>query len=103
MKNKFGLPDTIGGYDPAPTKIKETSPGIIRMAIGKSIPSLNSPKERMGAAKPWKPKGGHASAAASARDPGTKGPSMKVGRGAGYDDPNGYTMNSSTKPGYTKG
>jgi hypothetical protein len=48
-----------------------------RMPIGMSEPSLNSATERMGAATPWVPKGGHAVAAANAKDPGNDTPSMK--------------------------
>ncbi|MCK5020221.1 MAG: hypothetical protein KAS32_24495 [Candidatus Peribacteraceae bacterium] len=48
-----------------------------RMPIGKSEPSLNSATERMGAAKPWVPKGGHAVAAANAKDPGNDKASTK--------------------------
>lgn len=60
-----------------------------RMSIGMSEPSLNTPTERMGAAKPWVPKGGHAVAAADAKDPGNDKPSMR--------------FKPAPSPGYVKG
>ena len=60
-----------------PTGFKDTGMGIMTHAIGKAEPSLNTPVERMGAAKPWMPKGGHAVAAANAHDPPSSKPSMK--------------------------
>ena len=61
-----------------PTGFKETAPGIATKAIGDAVPSLNVPKERMGAARPWRSKAGHAVAAANAHDPAGSKPSMKV-------------------------
>ena len=60
-----------------PTGFKETAPGIVTKAIGDAVPSLNVPKERMGAARPWISKAGHAVAAANAHDPAGSKPSMK--------------------------
>jgi hypothetical protein len=72
-----------------PMGFKETAPGIMTHAIGEAEPSVKSATERMGAAKPWMPKGGHAVAAANAHDPAGSKPSMKVGKTQGQS-PAGY-------------
>lgn len=102
--NKYGNQEPMLSRDEArvPIGFKETSPGIIRKNIGVSVPSIKSAKERLHASKPWKPKGGRAIDAAKNGDPGSKGPSMKVGHGPGYDDLKGYELGKSTKSGYTK-
>lgn len=73
---KFGVADRSV---PNPAKMPDVGGEIQnkRTPISQSEPSLNMAAERMGAAKPWKPKGGHAVAAANAKDPGQDKPSMK--------------------------
>lgn len=106
-KNKIGkhgnqLP-MLDDYEAnKPLKMVQTSPGIVSSKLSQPKPSLTSAPERMHASKPWKPKGGRAIDAAKNDDPGSMKPSMKVGKGPGYDDDKGYTMNRSTKSGYTK-
>ncbi len=63
-----------------PTGFKETGPGLVTHPIGTAKPSLNVPKERMGAARPWISKAGHAVAAANAHDPAGSTPSMRMQR-----------------------
>lgn len=94
--SKDGVKKTIGMADVnvpihqvPPMGFKETAPGITTHAIGTAEPSIKSPVERMGAAKPWIPKGGHAVAAANAHDPAGSKPSMKVGKKQGQS-PAGY-------------
>ena len=86
-----------------PMGFKETAPGIVTHAIGKAEPSIKTPAMRMGAAKPWMPKGGHAVAAADAHDPPSSKPSMRfkpapkgspvgpTGIPAGQADAGGYS------------
>lgn len=73
-----------------PTGFKETAPGIVTQAIGDAVPSLNVPKERMGAARPWISKAGHAVAAANAHDPSGSKPSMKVQKKKAQGPTSGY-------------
>jgi hypothetical protein len=94
--SKDGLKPTIGMADAnipinefKKMGFKETGPGIMTHAIGEAVPSIKTPTERMGAAKPWMPKGGHAVAAANAHDPAGSKPSMKVGKTQGQS-PAGY-------------
>lgn len=61
-----------------PTGFTETAPGIVTHPIGTVEQSIKDPVERMGAAKPWISKAGHAVAAANAHDPPGSKPSMKV-------------------------
>ena len=102
--NKYGNQETMKTPVEANVslKLKKTSPGVMSMPLSQPKPSVTKAKERMHASKPWKPKGGRAIDAAKNGDPGSRTPSMKVGRGPGYDDEKGYTMNTSTKPGYSK-
>jgi hypothetical protein len=97
--SKDGVKPTIGMaeanvpiHQVPPIGFKETGPGLVTMAIGKAVPSIKSPTERMGAAKPWMPKGGHAVAAANAHDPASSKPSMKIGKTQGQS-PAGYEGN----------
>ena len=73
---KFGVAPRMVPNEPAMVDVGAEVQNK-RMSIGKSEASLNTPVERMGAAKPWVPKGGHAVAAANAKDPGQAKPSMK--------------------------
>jgi hypothetical protein len=97
--SKDGVKPTIGMaeanvpiHQEMPMGFKETGPGITTHAIGTAEPSIKTPTERMGAAKPWMPKGGHAVAAANAHDPASSKPSMKVGKTQGQS-PAGYAGN----------
>ena len=75
--SKDGVSERIGAAEVnvpviqiKPTGFKETAPGIQSRPASDPAPSLNVPTERMGAAKPWISKAGHALAAANAKDPG---------------------------------
>lgn len=65
VPNEIGMPDTVG---------PEVTNKRIRIT-SMPEPSLGETAERMGAAKPWVPKGGHSSA--DANDPGNDTPSMR--------------------------
>lgn len=75
-----------------PTGFTETGPGIVTHPIGQVEQSIKTPVERMGAAKPWISKVGHAVAAANAHDPPSSKPSMKMGKKQGQS-PVGYAGN----------
>ena len=97
--NKYGVQDKVKEPQ-VPVLYKETGPGIHSRKIGftGAIPA----KERLHASKPWIPKGGRAKEAVKAHAPKGAVPTKKVGKGAGYDDPKGYTKPVNQKKGYTK-
>ena len=99
--SKDGVADRMGAAEVnvpivqiKPTGFKETGPGIQTHAIGNAEPSLNVPTERMGAAKPWISKAGHAVAAANAHDPASSKPSMRVQKKKAQGPTNGYAGQS---------